>query len=640
MNVCPGVISSGRPPPAAAHAPPARLPLLAVIVVLLALACGLALAQDDPPDLPPDGDGASFSGTLTSWDDASRAFTVRGAGDNEMTFTWTDTTTFDGRGRPVVAGGGPAPILRIPDPERGPPPGSRADPSWRNTGMRRPQGLAALTLCAALAGLGLLSPALADATSLEKQVREKTLSNGLKLIVLPRAGAPVVSCLMYADVGGVDENQNATGLAHVFEHMAFKGTDTIGTTDARKEQEALAKVDAAFLELRAERLRRPKPDEKRLAELQKAFEAAREAAQQYVVPNELGEILERAGAQGLNASTSWDQTRYFYSLPSNKLELWAATEADRFTNPVLREFYKEKDVVMEEKRMRESQPIIRLIDEYMPVAFKASMYRSFIIGHMSDLQGLTRQQAEEWFKTYYSAKNLTAVVVGDVNPDTAIPLLEKHLSKIPAGRKPDPLVTEEPPQRAEKRVVMEDPSQPMLIVGYKRPDITHPDDAVYDAIADILGNGRSSRLYRALVKEKQIALEAVAFTGLMSKYENLFLFLAVPNKGKTNAENEQAIYAEIERLKNEPVSAEELAGVKARAKAGFIAGLQSNMGLAQQLATAQNLLGDWREAFRALDRIDKVTAADVQRVAKATFTRNNRTVGMIENVAAAAKEAQ
>lgn len=486
--------------------------------------------------------------------------------------------------------------------------------------------IAAGTVAGAVAAQGL--------ADVEKRVVERTLPNGLKVIVLPRPFAPVISMVTYADVGGVDENQNATGLAHIFEHMAFKGTTTIGTMDYAREVEAMKKEDEAFLALRAERLRRPKPDPEKLKQLEAALTEAQDEARAYVVPNELGDIVERAGGKGLNAGTSFDQTVYLYSIPSNKLELWATLEADRFTNPVLREFYKEKDVIMEERRMGESQPTYRLFIDFMPVAYQASMYRSLVIGWMSDLQAITRAQAEAWFAKYYRAKNLTAVVVGDVDPATAMPLLERTLGTIPPGEKPGPVVTVEPPQRAEKRIIMEDPSQPILLIAYHKGDINDPDHAVYEAINDILAEGRSSRVYKSLVTDKKLALYAGAYTQLGQKYPGLFLFIAVPNQGKTNAECEAAIYEEIEKLKQEPVSAAELQAVKAKEKKKFLNSIDSNMGLAMQLASAQNLMGDWREMFRTLEKIDKVTPADIQRVATATFVKSNRTVGMIETTVA------
>lgn len=493
-------------------------------------------------------------------------------------------------------------------------------------------------LAVALATLGPAGTAgAAGLADLEQQVVEHTLANGLKVLILPRPFAPVVSMVTFADVGSVDENQNATGLAHIFEHMAFKGTTTIGTTNLALELEAMKREDEAFAALREERMRRPRPDPDRLKQLEEDFAAAVAEARQYVKANELGEIIERAGGQGLNAGTSFDQTVYMYSLPSNKLELWATLEADRFTNPVLREFYTEKDVIMEERRMAMSQSVSRLIEDFLAVAFKASMYRSFVLGHMSDLQGITRDQAREWFARYYGARNLTVAIVGDVDQAAAMPMLERTLGAIPAGFNPGPVVTEEPPQRAEKRVIMEDPSQPILFMGYHKGDVNDPDYAVYEALSELLAGGRSSRLYTSLVKDKKIALDAGAMFDIgQNKYPGLFLFYAVPNKGNSNAECEAAIDEEIARLQGEPVSAVELEGVRARVKTRFLRSLGSNMGLAMRLASAENLNGDWREAFHSLDRIDKVTADDITRVASATFTRSNRTVGQIETVTAPA----
>ncbi len=465
---------------------------------------------------------------------------------------------------------------------------------------------------------------------LEKKVVEKTLSNGLKVIIVPRHNAPVASFVIYADVGGVNEQQNLTGLAHIFEHMAFKGTKTIGTKDYKKEKEAMDKEDQAFLALRAERLKR-NPDPTKLKILEEKFKKAGEEAQKWVETGEYDKILEKEGVQHLNAFTAFDQTVYFYSLTSNKLELWAALEADRFTNPVLHEFYKEKEVIMEEKRMGESSPIGRLFDDLFPLAYKAHMYRSYVIGNMEDLKNITRQQAMDWFKKYYCAKNLTAVIVGDIDPQTAFPILEKHLGKIPSGEKPEPPITVDPPQRAEKRMIMEDPSQPFLTIAYHRPSVTDKDDAVYTAIADILGGGRSSRLYKALVKEKKLAMEVeVMPTFEGEKYPGLFTIICVPNKGVTNEECEKAIYEELKKLENEKVSDDELKGVKARAKSSFLRGIDNNLGLAIQLAFAENIKGSWKELFNELDQIDAVTQDDIMRVSKSLFRRINRVVAMIE----------
>jgi predicted Zn-dependent peptidase len=307
-------------------------------------------------------------------------------------------------------------------------------------------------------------------------------------------------------------------------------------------------------------------------------------------------------------------------------------ESDRFANPVLREFYKERDVVMEERRMStESQPIGRLMEEFMAIAYKAHPYGEPIVGHMSDIETLTRAEAETFFKKYYGPSNLTIAIVGDVTPKEIKRLAEIYFSRIQSVPKPDPVETVEPPQLGQRRVVVEDPSQPFVLIGYHKPGINHPDNAVFDAITDIVGMGRTSRLYKSLVKDKKIAVAASGFQGLPgNKYPGLFLYFAVPAKGHTSQQCEEAIYTEIERLKTEPVTPQELEKAKTRSRASLIRQLDSNRGLAAELTFYQVVTGDWRNLFKQLDKIDKVTAEDIQRVANEYFTSKNRTVGVIE----------
>jgi predicted Zn-dependent peptidase len=482
-----------------------------------------------------------------------------------------------------------------------------------------------------IVGLALTAPSLLARTfkDMENEVVEKVLPNGVKVLILPRQVAPVISMATHADVGSVDEITGATGLAHIFEHMAFKGTTTIGTRDYGKEKEALKKVDAAFHALKAEKNKGDMASSDRMKELEAALAKAQEEAGKYVIPAQFGEMVEREGGVGLNAFTAFDQTVYIYSLPSNKLELWAALEADRFANPVLREFYKEVSVIREERRMSfESSPTMKLFEELVAAAFKAHPYHVLVIGHMSDLETVTREEAEAWFKKYYSGRNLTMCVVGDVDPAKAMPILEKHLSKIPAGEKPTPVETVEPPQRGLKRVYVEDASQPILAMVFHRPSVKDADNATLTVITTLLGEGRTSRLYKRLVKKDKLAL-ATFCQSLGEKYPGLFALGAFPNQGKTTAENEAAIFEELDRLRNELVPAEELASVKAREKAKFINSLDGNEGLAIALADAEHVTGSWRNMFKKLDLIDKVTAEDVQRVAKQYLTKANCTIGEI-----------
>jgi len=476
-----------------------------------------------------------------------------------------------------------------------------------------------------------------DLAKFEQRMTEFTLDNGLTFLVLERHEAPVVSFHTYADVGASDEVRGITGLAHLFEHMAFKGTKTIGTKDYKAEAEAIAKIDEAFLALKAEKRKGERADKAKLEQLQKAMKEAQEKAQEYLVHDEYEEVFSREGSAGFNAYTSQDATQYIVSLPSNKVELWMMMESDRFANPVLREFYKEREVVMEERRLSvESQPVGRLLEEFMAVAYKAHSYGDNVVGHMSDIATLTRAEAQAFFDKYYAPSNLTIAIVGDVDPAQIRELAEKYFGPIPSGPKPEPVETVEPPQLGERRVVVEDPAQPFVLIGYHKPDVHHPDDAVFDALTDIVGMGRTSRLYKSLVKEKQIAVYSSGFQGMPgNKYPSLFLFYAVPARGHTNEESEEAIDAEIERLKTELVTPEELAKAKTRARASLVRQLASNSGLAAQLTFYQVLTGDWRNLFRQLDKIDKVTAEDIQRVAKEYFTTKNRTVAVTQTTAAA-----
>src|SRR5271170_7460121 len=490
------------------------------------------------------------------------------------------------------------------------------------------QSLVLVLLLTALAGAQ-------DLASFEKQVTVKKLANGLTVIICERPEAPVFSFFTHVDAGSAQDPRGQTGLAHMFEHMAFKGTDTIGTKDYPAEKVALEKIEVAYAAFIYERDRRVGHDDAKTKELEKAWQDAVKAANQYVVPNEFPRILESNGAEGLNAFTDYDETAYHYSLPENRLELWAYLESERFLHPVMREFYKERNVVIEERRLRtDSNPIGRLLEQFDAAAFEAHPYHRPTVGWMSDLNSFSATDARKFFDEYYRPANMIVAVVGDVKASETMPVIEKYFGRIPSRPKPDERTTTEPPQNAERRVILQDMSQPLYLEGYHRPDYRSPDDAVYDAIADLMSNGRTSRLYRALVRDKKIASYSAGFTGLPgNKYPHLFAFYAFPLPGHKPDEMADAIHAEIEKLKNEDISDEELKMIKTRAKADLIRGLGSNEGLASSLALYQARYDDWRELFRSVDRIDKVTKADIRRVANQTFVPTNRTVGVIETKA-------
>lgn len=465
----------------------------------------------------------------------------------------------------------------------------------------------------------------------EEKVTTFTLDNGLSFVVVERHDAPVVSFHTYADVGAVNEPAGRTGLAHMFEHMAFKGTTTIGTENIEKEMAALRRQEDIYLQLRRVRAKGPQADSSRIDSLQKAFTSAQKTAESYVDQGAYENILEREGVTGMNAYTSADATAYMYSLPTNKLELFFAMESDRFRNPVLREFYTERNVVMEERRQRtESSPTGRLIEEFLTTAFKAHPYGQPTIGHMSDLNNLSRTDAKKFFDKYYNAGNLTIGIAGDVDPQQVKRLANEYFGRLEEGTDPLPVTTEEPEQLGERRVVIREDTQPYVLLGYHRGSMRSENDPVYDVLSSVLTQGRTSRLYQRLVETEQVLnVQAVpSFPG--KKHESLFVFFGVPNRGVSPDTVEHAIYDELDRIQTEGITQEELERAKTRARADLISNLDSNSGLASLFAEAKALTGDWRTVFDQLNQLQAVTVEDVQRVAEATFSRSNRTVALIK----------
>ena len=465
---------------------------------------------------------------------------------------------------------------------------------------------------------------------IKNSVKEHTLTNGMKFIVLERKGAPVASFHVYADVGSANETYGITGISHLLEHMAFKGTKTVGTRDYSEESELLDRLDALYDRIWNQKTR-IRPDTVMLAQMQSEFEGLRFKAKELVINNELIDLFEKEGDRGLNAYTSNDATQYTNSLPSNRLEFWMAATSDRFLNPIFREFYKEKDVVMEERRLAlETRPIGKLIEDFFAVAFKAHPYHHSVVGHMSDLERITRQNVKEYFRMYYSPGNLAVAIVGDVEAGDVFHKADLYFGRIPSGPKPEPLRTTEPEQWGERRVQVVAKSQPILVVGYHRPSVRDKDDYVFDALSNIIGQGRSSWLYEILVKEKKIAIETGSFNGWPgNKYPNLCAFYAVPAKDHTSEECLEIVDQQIERLKTELVSPDELTKYKRNTKKNYINALKSNSSMAAMLTGHEILMGDWRALFDDFDKVEAVSAEDIQRIAQMYLVKKNRTVGEV-----------
>jgi predicted Zn-dependent peptidase len=484
----------------------------------------------------------------------------------------------------------------------------------------------------ALAALVLMNLALAAQSfeGIKKQVKSHVLPNGMKFIVLERHDVPVVSFHVYADVGSANESYGITGISHLLEHMAFKGTTTIGTKDYTAESKVLEELDNAYAQMKAEEAK-ASPDKAKAAELKAKFDELEKKAKEYVVNNEYFDMMMRQGDAGVNAYTNTDATQYINYLPGNRLEFWMAMTSDRFLNPVFREFYKERDVIMEERRLGlETQPTGKLMEDFVAVAFKAHPYHHEVVGHMSDLQSIRRQDVADYFKKFYGPSNLTVGIVGDVTADEVFRLADLYFSRIPSGSRPEPVRTREPEQWGERRVAVSAKSQPYLFIGYHIPDAKSKDGPALEALANIVGRGRSSRLYENLVKQKKVAIQASCMSGFPGdKFPNLIFFFAISAQGKTSAECQAAIEEEIEKIKKELVTEDELTKFKRTTVKGLLSQMRSNTRMAAMLTYADVVLGGTDEAFNQVEKVRAITAEDVKRVANQYLVKTNRTIGEI-----------
>jgi predicted Zn-dependent peptidase len=483
-------------------------------------------------------------------------------------------------------------------------------------------------------------------------VEEFALDNGFKLLMVPRKGDPNVSAGWVARVGSVNERPGITGLSHLFEHMMFKGSHAIGTTNVKEELQVIGEMDAVRAEVRQEeealieKSRRgliddPKDSKNRTPrhrELLAKYEALSKRADQFMVKNEFDRIYTSAGASSMNAGTSQDYTIYFINTPANKLELWFWLESDRLMNPVFREFYSERDVVYEERRMRtDSTPTGRFREMFESMFWQASPYSWPVVGWPSDLDGITRQEAEAYYAVNYAPNNLTACLIGDFDPAQAKDLAKKYFGRLKRGpRPPEPVRTREVPQMAEKRMIAYAETNPQVQVRYHTVADNHTDEPPLIMMANLL-NGRTGRLYKSLVLEQQLATNARAGSDGL-KYEGYFELTGVARPGKDPLDVEKALYKEVEALQNGLVAERELQKVKNQEQASDFRRLQSNFGLMIQLLSSE-ALGSWQTINNYVERFQTVTPEDIQRVAKKYFGPENRTVGVYYTKAPAGRPA-
>lgn len=467
-------------------------------------------------------------------------------------------------------------------------------------------------------------------TGFSDKAKQFTLSNGMTFYVYERHQMPTFCGMIMAKVGSVDERKGETGLAHFFEHLAFKGTPVMGTSDYAKEKPILEQIDKLGEEWSAEFAKGDKADKQKMAALKEQMKKLQNETLKYAVKDELGKIYSENGGRGLNASTGQDTTQYYIMLPANRLELWFLIESERFKFPAFREFYSERDVIAEERRMRENMPTGNLYEEFQNAAYTVHPYRHSVVGYMEDIQTFTRPKAMGFFNTFYIPNNLTAAVVGDVRLEEVKRLAEKYFGDIP--RSPEPLRSEflEPKQKGERRVTIEFDAQPELMIGYHMPQTPDKDAYTLEMIGDILSLGDSSRLTRDLVTNRKLAVSIYAYAGTGQRYASLFMIRGVPRSPNSAEDLEKAVYQHLEKLKTEPVKKEELEKVINQLEAQLFQGFSDNMYIAMRMLWGAVIQGDIDAEFKLIDALKKVTPVDIMDAAKRYFTFDNRTVGTLK----------
>jgi predicted Zn-dependent peptidase len=428
----------------------------------------------------------------------------------------------------------------------------------------------------------------------------------------------------------VDDPGGRTGVAHLIEHLAYKGTESIGTSDWASEKKLLDGLEDAYDRLEAEKNKGSKSDVGRIGAAEVVVNRIRASAQTFVKPNEFRRIFEENGGVGIVATAGTDRTEFTASLPSNRIELWFLMESQRLIRPVFREFYKEREALLEEyKEKVEGSPQNRAGYALLASAITAHPYRNPGAGWPSDVARLRVRDAREFFDRYYVAGNISFAIVGDVDAAEARKLAERYFGTMPSKPMPPPVHTEEPPQTGPRSALLEAPGQPIMMLGYHRPAQSEPDDTVLDIIQLILGGGRTGLLHRSLVQEKRAALgtQCIA-TYPGGRYPNLFTIAVLLAPGRTPDDTQKAVEEILGGLANQTIDPASLARAKTQVLGTFLGRLGSNAGLAFFLNVYQGAYGGWRKMFESVDQLNQVTATDVQRVVRKYLKPSNRTMAL------------
>lgn len=493
-----------------------------------------------------------------------------------------------------------------------------------------------------LVGLCMLLAVPRSADAAGVQPRVETLDNGLELILVERREQPMVAAGMFYDVGSVNDPRGQSGIAHLFEHMLFKGSRVIGTKDYEAEKVYIAEQERIREQMNVEmdRMRLMKrrgeltdvldPNQwtPQYKSLQKQFDELVTSEREYIINNELFNLYTTNGGAGLNAGTAEDVTMYYVQLPSNKLELFFWLEADRMVNGIMREFYIERDNVREERRLRtESTPTGRLDEQFDAMFWQAHPYGVPVIGWASEVESITAQDVRDFYKLYYAPNNVKMVLVGDFDADKAIEMAKRYFGKIPAVKDmPRPVITEEIPPLAVRRFEGEAETDPRVRLRYLTVAIGHADEPAFEVISGLL-SGKTGRLYKRLVEQEDLCIGVPRAGNQAQKYAGSFDVSATVKEGKSIERVEQVILEELDKLATGEITDREMQKVKNQTLADSVRSLRTNRGLMFQLGVS-DVWYDWKHVNELPDRVLKTTTDDVRRVLKQYFDPNTRTVAI------------
>ncbi len=498
-------------------------------------------------------------------------------------------------------------------------------------------------------------PAAPQPMSIASQVIERTLPNGLKVLMVRRPDIPTVRCILAYRVGSVNERPGITGISHMHEHMMFKGTYTMGIKPGtlQKDLEYDRQIDLVQEAIVKEEARLRGADEATAAAIRERIMALKKQSaeilekqrKETIVSEEIWSAYQQAGGTGLNASTGKEMTQYYVTLPKNKIELFLALEADRLENPVFREFYSERDVLVEERRMSENSPGFFFREQLNATFYAASPYSWEVVGWMSDLAHITKQELIDYRNLYYRPDNAVLVLAGDIDIDATMALVNKYFGAIPS-KGPAPRVrTEEPspeyyrrvnstdfkPPYIEKRVYGRAATNPYVAILFHIPPLWHADLAPLYVLGEVMSS-RSGKMFRDMVLKNEHAVSVSARAGTAA-YDGQFTVQATARETREGTaapmeKLEQELWSYIEDAKTVPCDEQLLQRVKNQMEAAFLRSL-AGTNIASQLASME-VAYKWQFLDEQFRRRMAVTPADLMRVAVKYLTRDNSVTGVLE----------